>query len=97
VRSLRERLVPTGDATFNPTPFQWIHPEQFFELNLTADIPQDGFLVLAPSPDGKWPTSLGNIFLINDGATEQTETLLVFRPITFRAKVEIKRVATTSP
>ena len=97
VRSLRERLVPTGEASFNPTPYQWIHPEQFFALNLTADIPRDGFLVLAPSPDGKWPSSLGNTFLIKDGATEQTETLLIFRPITFRTKAEVKSVATTRP
>src|SRR5258706_9012030 len=97
VRSLRERLVPVGDATFNVTPFQWVHPEQFYELNLSADIPLDGFLVLAPSPEGKWPSSLGNTFLIDDGPTEQTETLLVFRPITFRTKLETKNLATTQP
>jgi hypothetical protein len=98
VRSMREKIVATGDATFNPVPFKWVHPEQFYELNLSADIPLESFLVVAPSPEGKWPSSLGNIFLINDGRTEQTETVMVFRPITYRQRSgETKSVATTQP
>ncbi len=98
VRSMREKLVATGDATFNPVPFKWVHPEQFYELNLAADIPLESFLVVAPSPEGKWPSSLGNTFLINDGRTDQTETLMVFRPITYRQRsAESKSVATTQP
>jgi hypothetical protein len=96
VRSLRERVVPVGDI--NTTTYQWVHPEQFYELNLSADIPRDGFLVVAPSPEGKWPSTLGNNFLINDGPTEQTETLMIFRPITYRQRGgETKSVATTQP
>ncbi|MDB5322836.1 MAG: hypothetical protein JWN40_4467 [Phycisphaerales bacterium] len=98
VRSMREKIVATGDATFNPVPFKWVHPEQFYELNLSADIPLESFLVVAPSPEGKWPSSLGNTFLINDGRTEQTETVMVFRPITYRQRSgETKSVATTQP
>jgi hypothetical protein len=85
VRSLRERVVPVGDI--NTTTYQFVHPEQLYDLNLTVDVPFDSFLVVAPSPDAKWPTSLGNAFLINDGAAEQTETLLVFRPVVFRERV----------
>jgi hypothetical protein len=94
VRSLRERIVAVGDI--NTVSRQFIHPEQFYELNLTADIPIDGFLVVAPSPEGKWPSTLGNNFLINDGPTEQTETLMIFRPITYRQR-ETKSLAATQP
>ncbi len=93
VRSLRERLVAIGDI--NTRTIQFVHPEQFFELNLTADIPLDGFLVVAPSEESKWPTSLGNNFLVNDGPAEQTETLLIFRPMVYRSR--IGSVATTRP
>ncbi len=93
VRSLRERLVAIGDV--NTRTIQFVHPEQFFELNLTADIPLDGFLVVAPSDESKWPTSLGNNFLVNDGPAEQTETLLIFRPMVYRSR--IGSVATTQP
>jgi hypothetical protein len=95
VRSLRERVVAVGDV--NTRTLQWVHPEQFYELNLSADIPLDSFLVLAPSPEAKWPTSLGNNFLVANGATEQTETIMIFRPITYREKLEFKNVATTQP
>jgi hypothetical protein len=39
---------------------------------------------------------LGNNFLINDGPTEQTETLMIFRPITYRQR-ETKSLAATQP
>jgi hypothetical protein len=83
IRSLRERIVPVGDVNTRSYPF--IHPEQLYDLNLVVDVPFDGFLVVAPSPEAKWPTSLGNNFLVDDGSAEQKETLLVFRPIPFRA------------
>jgi len=83
IRSLRERIVPVGDINTRSYPF--IHPEQLYDLNLIVDIPFDGFLVVAPSPEAKWPTSLGSNFLVDDGSAEQKETLLVFRPIPFRA------------
>ena len=95
IRSLRERVVAVGDV--NTRTYEFIHPEQLFELNLTADIPLDSFLVVAPSEEGKWPTSLGSNFLIGDGATEQVETLIVFRPVTYRQRVGVKNMATTRP
>ena len=82
IRSLRERIVPVGDVNTRSYPF--IHPEQLYDLNLIVDIPFDGFLVVAPSPEAKWPTSLGSNFLVDEGSAEQKETLLVFRPIPFR-------------
>jgi hypothetical protein len=95
VRSMRERIVAVGDI--NTISYQFIHPEQFFELNLSVDIPMDGFLIVAPSPEGKWPSSLGGNFFVGDGTVEQFETLLIFRPLTYRQKTIGKTPATTQP
>jgi hypothetical protein len=89
VKALREIWVPAGAVAGNN--FQLVRPEKLYEMNLIADVPMDSFLVVAPSPEGRWPSSLGNAFLVNDGETEQTETVLIFRPIVFRQK------ATTGP
>jgi hypothetical protein len=94
VRSLRERIVPVGDV--NTTTYQFTHPEQLYDLNLTADVPLDEFLVVAPSPEAKWPTSLGNNFLVEDGPTEQKETLLIFRPVPFAERVKAPGGAATA-
>lgn len=81
-RSQREVVVPVGPI--NTTSYKFVKPEQIYDLNLIADVPLDNFLVLAPSSEGRWNTSLGNIFLADDGPAARTETVLVFRPIVFR-------------
>jgi hypothetical protein len=86
VQSLREQLVPVGPL--NTRTVTWFKPEHLYELNLIADVDIEHFLVIAPSPEARWPSSLGNIFLTADGATEQTETLIVVRPMMFRQKAE---------
>jgi hypothetical protein len=82
IRSLRERIVPVGDINTRAYPF--VHPEQIFDLNMTVDVPLDENLIVAPSPEAKWPTSLGSNFLTDEGAAAQTETLLIFKPVVFR-------------
>ena len=42
--------------------YELARPTQNYDLNLTTDIPLDSFLIVAPSEEGKWPTSLGIIF-----------------------------------
>ena len=81
IRSLRQRIVAIGDV--NTRQIEEFYPEQLYDLNLTVDVPLDEFLVVGPSAEAKWPTSLGTAFLVEDGATEQKETLLIFRPIPF--------------
>ena len=61
-----------------------VRPEYLYDLNLTTTIPPDSFLVLAPSPEGRWPTSLGSTFLTTEDETEQKEQVLVFVPRTVR-------------
>jgi hypothetical protein len=81
IRSLRQRIVAVGDI--NTRQIEEFYPEQLYDLNLTVDVPLDDFLVVGPSVEAKWPTSLGNNFLVGDGPTEQKETLLIFKPVVF--------------
>ncbi|HEV8291485.1 MAG TPA: hypothetical protein VGP94_06160, partial [Tepidisphaeraceae bacterium] len=60
VRTLRKRLVPTGDLDTREVEYK--SPEKYFQLNLRTDIPLDGFLILGPSPEAKSPMSLGHAF-----------------------------------
>ena len=62
----------------------WVQPEYLYDLNLRTTIPPESFLVVAPSPLGDWPTSVGNAFLTSDGGAEQREQVLVFVPRTVR-------------
>lgn len=86
VRSLRERLVPIGDV--NTRTIQRVFPEQFFDLNLTVDVPLDAILVIAPSPEVKQKTSVGTAFLIGEAAAQQSETLLILKPIVYRQRID---------
>jgi hypothetical protein len=60
-----------------------IRPEHLFDVNLSAEIGPDEVLIVSPSTEGHWDTSLGNRFLVSEGATEKMETvlLLVARPV----------------
>jgi hypothetical protein len=86
VQSLREQLVAIGPI--NTRSVTWFRPEALYELNLIADVGIDTFLVIAPSVEAKWPSSLGSVFLTDDAATQRTETLIIVRPMVFRQKVE---------
>lgn len=86
VQSMREQLVPVGPL--NTRTVTWFRPEYLYDLNLVADVDIEHFLVVAPSAEAKWPSSLGNVFLNSDGATERNETLIVVRPMMFRQKAE---------
>lgn len=55
-------------------------PERMYKLNLCADVPADQFLIIAPSGESTWPTSLGNSFLVTDGVAEKMETVLLIVP-----------------
>lgn len=55
-------------------------PERLYDLNLTADIPPDHFLIMAPSSEAQYQTRLGNRFLVNDAPSDKQETILLFVP-----------------
>ena len=60
----------------------YVAPERFYDLNLRVDIPPDHFLVVAPSEQATWPTSIGSSFFVTDGAAERMETVLLIVPTT---------------
>ena len=86
VRTLRKRLVATGDIDTREVEYK--SPEKYFQLNLRADIPLDSFLILGPSPEAKSPMSLGHAFLMQGGDTEQQEDVLIIIPQAMKIRPE---------
>lgn len=78
VRSLRKRFAVTQRG--EEREFRRVYPEKLYDLNLQADIPDGDFLVIAPSPEVRWRTSLGAAFLIEDGPAERLEHVLLLVP-----------------
>jgi hypothetical protein len=74
VRSERKRLEYT--VLNDELEFAMKRPETFY-LNLVVDVPVGQFLILAPSNEATWPSSVGHAFLINEGAAEQFEQVIV--------------------
>jgi len=86
VRTLRKRLVATGDIDTREVEYK--SPEKYFQLNLRTDIPLDGFLILGPSPEAKSSMSLGHAFFMLGGATEQQEDVLLILPQAMKPRPE---------
>jgi hypothetical protein len=86
VRTLRKRLVAIGDVDTREVEYR--SPEKFYQLNLKTDIPIDSFLIIAPSPEAQWKMSLGNAFLMRDGAAEKLEEVLLVVPQAVRRRPE---------
>jgi len=60
--------------------YEYVRPERLYDLNLTCDVPNNGFLVVAPSTMAKWSATLGNAFLVDGGAAERFEHVLLMVP-----------------
>ena len=78
VRSQKRRYEVTRRG--EEREIRYVHPERLYDLNLQADIPAGDFLVIAPSPEGRWATSLGATFLVADGPAERKEHVLLLVP-----------------
>ncbi|MEO6437236.1 MAG: hypothetical protein ABIP55_15955 [Tepidisphaeraceae bacterium] len=78
VRSVRKRLQ------FSPLNHEqevlFTAPEKLYNLNLSCDVPLDHFLVIAPSSEATWRTSVGNTFFITEGPAEKLENVLLVVP-----------------
>lgn len=79
VRSLRKRLEFNFRNEEQPV-IEYVAPERMYDLNLRADLPPDTFLIVAPSSEGRWPTSIGSSFLLADSPAERMEQVLVIVP-----------------
>lgn len=86
VRSTRKRLEY---SSLNKEDAEIVYkaPEHLYELNLRADVPLNTFFVVSPSGAATWPTSVGNTFLVNDGAAERMETVLLLVPQIIKMQV----------
>lgn len=78
VRSTRRKF--TVSVTNEEREYNYVKPERLYDLNLCADIPMDGFLVVAPSTLAKWSSNLGTTFLVDGGVAEQVEHVLLMVP-----------------
>ncbi|MGF1632862.1 MAG: hypothetical protein ACFCVE_03340 [Phycisphaerae bacterium] len=58
-------------------------PETFYDLNLRLDVPPGHFLIIAPSPEGRWPSSVGRAFFLREDPQDLTEQVLVLVPNVF--------------
>ncbi len=79
VRTLRTKME-FNTMNSPGTELQYVSPEYLYDLNLRAEIPAGRFLIVAPSREGRWPTSLGNVFFGISGAGEQSERVLLLVP-----------------
>jgi hypothetical protein len=86
VRSKRKKLEYTvlNEEVEGPA---YVINERIFDMNVKADIRPDELLVLAPSANANKKMSIGNSFLITDGAAEQKETILLLVPKIVQFKV----------
>jgi hypothetical protein len=78
VRSSRRKFEVS--VTDEEREYDYVRPERLYDLNLCADIPLDGFLVVAPSTLARFSSNLGSTFLVDGGATEKTERVLLMVP-----------------
>ncbi|CAN5417169.1 hypothetical protein BH10PLA1_BH10PLA1_14130 [soil metagenome] len=82
VRSTRKQLV--FSVLGNEREFSFSYPEKTLDLNLRVDIPLDYLLVLAPSEEAKYPSSLGRAFLTQDAGADRQEHVMFMVPRMFQ-------------
>ena len=82
VRSERKRFEYNLRNEEQPE-IQYVAPERLYDMNLRADLPPETFLIIAPSSEGKWPTSIGSSFLVSDAPAERMEQVLLIVPKPF--------------
>jgi hypothetical protein len=92
VRALRTQIEVTtlGDQR----EVKFVRPEHYYDLNLRVDVPMDEFLIVAPSPEGRWPSSIGQRFLIQERPAALEETVLLLAPRPFRLDQPATQAAT---
>jgi hypothetical protein len=75
IRENRKRLQI--NSLNEETEIAYVSKQSFFDLALSVDIPLEHFLVIAPSPESKWNSSLGEAFLQQDGNAQKLEQVLI--------------------
>ena len=75
IRENRKRLQI--NSLNEESEISYVSKQSFFDLALSVDIPLEHFLVIAPSPESKWSSSLGDAFLQVDGNSQKLEQVLI--------------------
>jgi hypothetical protein len=78
VKTMRKRLEISEKGSERE--ITYTHPERIYDCNLRSDIPAGSFMIIAPSAEAVWPTSIGSSFLLRDGPTERLESVLLLVP-----------------
>jgi hypothetical protein len=78
VRAQRRRLEFTPLNQEYESPFMQV--DRLYNLDLQVDVPEDQFLIVAPSEDSQRTTSIGGRFFIKNDKTEKLEQVLVIVP-----------------
>jgi hypothetical protein len=85
VRAQQKRLE--WSPLNNELEITYTAPQRLYDLNLRTDVPVDSFLIVAPSSEATWPTSIGNNFLVTPGDADRMETVLLVIPAAIRIEL----------
>jgi hypothetical protein len=88
VRSKQKRLEYS--PLNNEMEVTYTHPQRLYNLNLRTDVSAERFLIVAPSGESTWRSSVGNNFFVIEGDTERMENVLLIIP----APIKLERVPT---
>ena len=78
VRSQKKVLSVSPTNEFRE--FAFVNPERLYDLNLTADIPRESFLIVTASSYATEANSVGRAFLTLDGPAHRMEQILLILP-----------------
>jgi hypothetical protein len=78
VRSQKKVLSVSPTNEFRE--FAFVNPERLYDLNLTADIPRESFLIVTASSYATEANSVGRAFLTLDGPAQRMEQILLILP-----------------
>jgi len=87
VRDLRYEFVVTERNQV--TEVERKRPDYLYDLKLSALVPQDHFLVVAPSADVDMPCNLGGTFLTQPAGAQPMETVLLLVPRTGQLREQV--------
>jgi hypothetical protein len=76
----RRYQIVSGEKGGTEREFKYERPERLYDLNCQVDIPVEHFFVVAPAPEVKWKTSLGQTFLVQNGGADRYEQVLLLVP-----------------
>jgi hypothetical protein len=76
----RRYQVVNGEKGGAEREYKYERPERLYDLNCEVDVPVDHFFVVAPAPEVKWTTSLGQTFLVQNGGADRYEQILLLVP-----------------